>query len=397
MQRPYQLVIVGAGILGAATAREYLQRHPGHRVLVIEKEGEPASHQTGRNSGVIHAGVYYPPGSLKARYCKEGLEQTIAFCQDHNIPYLQCGKLIVATNPLEEERLGALFGRCQENGLDPQYLHATALKTAEPNIEGRAAILVRQTGIVDYARITRTMLGQAQSMGAEVQYKARVMALNETEHEMRIDTPHGSYRAERLVNCAGLMADRLIRLQGIATDFQIVPFRGEYYRLPSRFNQIVNHLIYPVPDPALPFLGVHLTPIIDGSVTVGPNAVLALAREGYDWSSINPADLLELCSFSGFWSLLWRYRQSGTLELGNSLFKSRYLAQVRKYCPQIGIDDLLPHRSGVRAQAVTASGELMHDFAFVQTARSLHLGNAPSPAATSAIPIARAIVDKLDG
>lgn len=393
--RAFDLIIVGAGILGAATAREYLLRYPGHRVLVLEKESQPASHQTGRNSGVIHAGVYYPPGSLKAQYCKEGLARTVAFCQEHDIPYLQCGKLIVATNPLEEERLLALFTRCQDNGLSPHFVDKTALKAMEPNIVGQAAILVKQTGIVDYARITRVLLQHATSLGAQVIFNAKVCAIEETDSAMLVVTQEGQYQGAQLVNCAGLMADRLIRMQGIDTDFKIVPFRGEYYRLAAHHNQIVQHLIYPVPDPALPFLGVHLTRMIDGSVTVGPNAVLALSKEGYDWSCVRVTDLLELCAFRGFWALLWRYRQSGLAELGNSLLKSRYLAQIRKYCPQITMADLLPYRSGVRAQAVNAKGELLHDFVFVETPRSLHLGNAPSPAATSAMPIAEAIVSKL--
>ncbi|GAA0348987.1 L-2-hydroxyglutarate oxidase [Bowmanella denitrificans] len=393
--KTYDLIVVGAGILGAACARHYLQCHPGKKVLIIEKESAPARHQTGRNSGVVHAGVYYAPGSLKAQYCREGLSETLAFCQAEDIPLLQCGKLIVATDSQEEIRLQALYQRSQDNGLHPQWMNANALRQTEQAISGRAAILVRDTAITDYTAITRRLLEKAIKAGAEIEYSAQVSDIHETAHEVQVSLHDGRrLLAEKLLNCAGLMADRLIQMQGLSTDFRILPFRGEYYRLPDKYNALVKHLIYPVPDPQLPFLGVHLTRMIDGSVTVGPNAVLALAREGYSWTHINVKDCWENLSYKGFWPLARQYWQSGLSEVRHSLFKSQYLKLVQKYCPQIQQHDLLPYRHGVRAQAVTESGELLHDFRFVHSERTLHVGNAPSPAATSAMPIARAVVSE---
>lgn len=394
-QRHYHLIIAGAGILGAACAREYLSRYPSHRVLIMEKDAAAARHQTGRNSGVIHAGVYYQPGSLKARYCREGLEQTLSFCRRYQVPFEQCGKLIVATNEAEQSRLETLYQLCQDNDLAPRKLSARRLKKLEPAITGLAAIGVTQTGITDYAALTRVLLALATDAGAEVLFNHQVSAISETGQGITVQAGGKYYRAEKLINCCGLYADHLIRLQGIETDFQIIPFRGEYFRLPQKYNQLVRHLIYPVPDPALPFLGVHLTRMIDGSVTIGPNAVLAMAREGYGWNQFSIRDVRQMLSFSGCWPLLKRYWRNGLKELYGSVNKQAYLRRVQAYCPQIRKTDLLPFRSGVRAQAVTDRGELMHDFKFIQTECTLHLGNAPSPAATSAIPIARAVIDKL--
>lgn len=394
----YDLIIAGAGILGAASAWQYLQRRPGSKVLVIDKESQPASHQTGRNSGVVHAGVYYPPGSLKARYCREGLEQTKAFCQQENIAWLQCGKLIVATDSCETSGLEALFLRSHENGLAPQWLDGNELKKREPAVRGEAAIFIKETAITDYPVITRSMLTKFENAGGCIQFNREVNEITEREGNILVTCADGqSVAATQFLNCAGLMADRLIAMQGLKTDFRILPFRGEYYQLPEKYNQIVNRLIYPVPDPQLPFLGVHLTRMIDGSVTAGPNAVLALAREGYSWSDVNLKDCWDSFTYKGFWPLAKRFWRSGFNEFQQSLRKSEYLKRVQKYCPQIQLEDLQPYRHGVRAQAVTESGELLHDFRFVQTPNTLHVGNAPSPAATSAIPIAKAVVEKLLG
>lgn len=389
------LIIAGAGIIGAATAREYLLRYPSHRVLVIEKESHPAQHQSGRNSGVIHAGVYYQPSSLKARYCREGLEQTLSYCRRHQVPYLQCGKLIVATNDEQQQGLESLYQRCVDNALSPQMLNAKKLREKEPAITGQAAMYVAQTGITDYALLTRTMLSQAEECGAEIIFNSAVSEITESGTGVSVVAGNKRYEAEKFINCSGLYADQLIRLQGIETDFQIIPFRGEYFRLANRFNQLIRHLIYPVPDPALPFLGVHLTRMIDGGISLGPNAVLAMAKEGYSWLEVDLQELKHILSFSGCWPLLKRYWRSGLTELYSSVSQKAYLRRVQAYCPQIRSADLLPYRSGVRAQAVSRSGELLHDFKFVQTDCTLHLGNAPSPAATSAMPIARAIIEKL--
>ena len=389
------IAIIGGGIVGAATAWRLKNKYPSKRIVLLEKEAAPARHQTGRNSGVIHAGVYYAPGSLKSRFCREGLKQTIAFCQQYELPYLQCGKLIVATNDTELERLSTLIERSRENGLETDVLDAQQMRSREPNIVGKGALLVKDTGITDYKAINQMMITQFEHAGGEVRYQSEVTSLIQTDKGAQVKTAEDTLHAGFLINCAGLYSDRLIRKMGLPCDFKIIPFRGEYYRLPERFNDIVNHLIYPVPDPEMPFLGVHLTRMIDGSVTVGPNAVLAMAREGYRKYLVNPSEFAETLAFPGFWRLVKQHWRSGFDEFKNSVSASGYLKLVQKYCPKVTLADLLPHPSGVRAQAVTDQGELLHDFRFVDSEFSLHIGNAPSPAATSAIPIADSIVDKL--
>ena len=389
------VVIVGAGIIGAATAWKISQQYPKKRVLVLEKEAGCAQHQTGRNSGVIHAGVYYQPGSLKAKYCKAGLAATVDFCKRFGVDYLQCGKLIVATDPIESERMEALYQRSKDNQLDTRLINGQELTQLEPNIVGLGGILVKDTGIVDYKGMTRTMLDMFQASGGQVVYGQQVTDINELSTGVDVTTNLQRFRCKTLINCAGLLSDRLIDLQGLEKDFQIIPFRGEYFRLPGKYNQIVNHLIYPVPDPAMPFLGVHLTRMIDGTVTVGPNAVLAMAREGYSKTEFNFEDMWQTLSYKGFWPLISKHLKSGLSEAKNSVFKRAYLKRVQKYCPKIGIEDLLPYPSGVRAQAVTETGELLHDFKFVESEHSLHVGNAPSPAATSALPIADSILSRI--
>lgn len=390
--KQFDIAIIGGGIVGAATALQLLQAYPKKRIVLLEKEASAARHQTGRNSGVIHAGVYYQPGSLKAKYCREGLQRTIRYCSQHNLPYLQCGKMIVATNDIEAQRMQALFNRCQENQLSPEMLDADQLVKREPNVSGVGAIWVQDTGIVDYIKLTAHFLAQFTHLGGEVLYSREVTGLTEQAASIDITTSQGRIQSEFLVNCGGLQSDRLATLLGLELDFEIIPFRGEYYLLPPHHNDVVNHLIYPVPDPALPFLGVHLTRMIDGTVTVGPNAVLALGREAYAKTDVNFKDLAQMFTFPGMFPMLKNNLSSGINELKNSIFKQGYLKLVQKYCPQIQLADLLPYRSGIRAQAVGKDGALIHDFKFVNSQRSLHVGNAPSPAATSALPIADAIV-----
>ncbi|UAA40499.1 L-2-hydroxyglutarate oxidase [Paraneptunicella aestuarii] len=388
------ICIVGGGIVGAATALKLQQAYPDKRIVLLDKESSAARHQTGRNSGVIHAGVYYPPGSLKAQYCREGLQRTIQYCQQYHLPYDQCGKLLVATNELEMERMQGLYQRCLDNELSPELLDAKQLKQREPNITGLGAIWVKDTGIVDYVKLTEHMLQQFQSKGGVVKFNTQVTDLVESNDGIKVHANGQVSQTGFLVNCAGLQSDRLIAMLGLETDFEIVPFRGEYYLLAEKHNQVVNHLIYPIPDPELPFLGVHLTRMIDGTVTVGPNAVLALGREAYAKTDVNIADVTQMMRFPGMWPMLKNNLKSGLNEMKNSLFKSGYLSLVQKYCPSIEKADLLPYRSGIRAQAVSKTGQLIHDFKFVTSTRSLHVGNAPSPAATSAMPIADAIYDK---
>ena len=393
----YDVIVIGGGIVGTCTAWQLKRRYPEKRVLLLEKEDELALHQTGRNSGVIHAGVYYQPGSLKARFCREGNTATVAFCREHGIAHEVCGKLLVATSPLELSRMRQLYERAKINRLSPQWLNSGQLTSTEPNIRGLGAFLVRTTGIVDYRAVTGKMAAVFRAMGGKIEFGARVLGLRENSDEIQVDCGGRRFRGRFLIACAGLMADRVVDLLGIRRRFQIIPFRGEYYRLPAEKNRIIKHLIYPIPDPDLPFLGIHLTRMISGEVTVGPNAVLALKREGYQKTAVSPRDLLEMTVWPGFWRVLRDNAVSGLMEYKNSLLKPGYLAQVRKYCPQVNLSDLMPYRAGVRAQAVAKDGTLIHDFLLVETARSVHVCNAPSPAATSSIPIAAHIIDRLQG
>ena len=395
----YDYIIIGGGIVGVSTAWQLKQQLPHKRILLLEKEDGYSQHQTGHNSGVIHAGVYYAPDSLKAKFCREGVAATIDFCHQNGVPYKQCGKLLVATNAIEYERMEALYQRCIENQLNIEWLDAEQLKIREPNIMGVSGILVKTTGIVDYQMITTKMAEQFEAIGGEALLQHEVISMQENEDciDISVDTPKGNQQFETkfLITCSGLMADRTTKMLGIETDFQIIPFRGEYYQLAPKHNDIVNHLIYPIPDPDLPFLGVHLTRMIDGTVTVGPNAVQGWKREGYGKINISLRDILDMLSFSGFWHVLRKNWKSGLKETKNSWFKSGYLKEVQKYCPQLTLDDLKPYPAGVRAQAVLQDGTLVHDFLFAESARSLHVCNAPSPAATSAIPIGGYICEKV--
>lgn len=392
--RDADVVIVGGGIVGVATAWELTRRYPGLSVILLEKEDRLAAHQSGHNSGVIHAGVYYAPGSLKARFCREGSEATYRFSREHGIRVDPCGKLIVATSALEEERLGALRQRAVENGLQPEMLDRAALRATEPNIDGVAGMLIRRSGIADYPAIVRKMAELVQAAGGDIRLNTVVTGMHEAADGVTIETGEGTVRAGHAILCGGLMADRLAAMCGVELDFRIIPFRGEYFLLPPARNDIVKHLIYPVPDPDLPFLGVHLTRMIDGSVTVGPNAILALAREGYRWRDVDLGDLASTVAFPGFWKMLYEHRCASVSELWGSLSRKRYLDLCRKYCPSLTLEDLTPYPAGVRAQAVLRDGTLVHDFLIRPSRRTLHVCNAPSPAATSAMPISAHLVDQ---
>ncbi len=388
-------LVIGGGIVGLSTAMQLARAYPDATVRVLEKEDRLAAHQSGHNSGVIHAGVYYAPGSLKAKFCRVGVDATIAFCTRHQISFEQCGKLLVATTPIELERMDALEERCRANGLDPERLSAGQLKEREPNITGLGALFVRVTGIVDYPAMARAMAKELQDAGGDVVLNSTVTGIAEGPDTVSVATSTGLYEARQLVMCGGLQADRLAKMAGVDVDFQIVPFRGEYYRLNARHNAIIKHLIYPIPDPDLPFLGVHLTRMIDGSVTVGPNAVLGFAREGYPKGSFDAGDVLSMLGFSGFWKVMGKNLRSGITEFRNSLSKQRYLKLCQKYAPGLTLDDLEPYPAGIRAQAVMQDGTLVHDFLIKQTPRTLHVCNAPSPAATSSLPIGDHLVSLL--
>jgi L-2-hydroxyglutarate oxidase len=388
----YEFCVIGGGVVGLATARELLLRRPGSAVLVLEKESEPASHQTGHNSGVIHAGVYYAPGSLKARLCREGNQQTKEFCRAHNIPIEICGKLIVATTDVELQRLRDLRLRCLANEIEVDEVSAGELRVLEPRIAGRAALLVRSTGIVDYRRVGAALSEEIRRLGGEVRTGTEVLQINERDAEVEVTlSSEERIRTAQLIACAGLQSDRLAKIAGLKVELQIIPFRGEYFRLPVDKSGLVRHLIYPVPDPTLPFLGVHLTRMIGGELTVGPNAVLGFSREGYGHFSFNARDTFDTLRFPGFWKVLRQHWRSAMREMRGSIVRSHYLRECQKYCPELELDDLLPYRAGIRAQAVLRDGTLVHDFLFADSARMVHVLNAPSPAATAAIPIGRMI------
>ena len=391
----YDIALIGGGIVGVSTAWKLKQCYPNATILLIEKESSLAKHQTGHNSGVVHAGVYYKPGSLKAEFCKRGATQTFAFCQEHALPYEKCGKLLVATDIIEYERMEALEERCSQNGIATQRLSEMELKKIEPSIKGFAALLVPTTGITDYKKITLKMAELFTALGGVIKAGFEVKTLRETADEVHIQLGGNTIDAKYIVACGGLMADRLAKMMQIDIDFQIVPFRGEYYQLPTIYNKIITHLIYPIPDPELPFLGVHMTRMIDGSVTVGPNAVVGWKREGYGSINLDLKDIFEMIKFPGFWKLVCTNSKSGLHEIRDSLYKAGYLNRVRKYCPSLTISDLYPYPAGIRAQAVKRNGSLVHDFLFAESERSLHVCNAPSPAATSAIPIGNYLCKKV--
>ncbi|MFC9994398.1 L-2-hydroxyglutarate oxidase [Nocardia sp. NPDC127526] len=392
----YDYCVIGGGIVGVATAHRLLERHPGASLLLLEKADELAVHQTGHNSGVIHSGIYYAPGSLKARLCRQGAAWTKEFAAAHDIPFQECGKLLVATDSAEYARMLALYERSATNDVEVELLDAAELMRREPRVTGVGALFVPSTGIIDYTRVTRVLAQQVQAAGGELVLGAEITAISENSDAVTVSGPTGSWRAARLVVCAGLQADRLARLAGLRIDLRIVPFRGEYYQLPPHRKDLVRTLIYPIPDPELPFLGVHLSPTIDGELTVGPNAVLGLAREGYRKGSVDVRDAREILGFRGFHRVAAANVRTGLREMRNSLFKRGYLAECRRYCPELTVADLLPREAGIRAQAVLRDGTLVHDFLLERTPRSVHVLNAPSPAATSALPIAAHIAAQFD-
>jgi L-2-hydroxyglutarate oxidase len=391
----YDHCIIGAGIVGMATAAAILERRPGAGVVVIEKEKSLGFHQTGHNSGVIHSGIYYEPGSLKARFCRAGAAATKRIAQEHNIGFQTCGKLLVATDERELALMAALEDRAAINQITVERLDAVELRRREPAVRGLGALFVPETGIVDYVAITEALAEQVRRAGGEIVTGTAVTGLREESGCVHVESVDRDRVARSVVACAGLQADRVARMAGIETRFQIVPFRGEYFRLPPSRNDIVRHLIYPVPDPELPFLGIHLTRTTDGGVTVGPNAVLGLSREGYRKGSFSRHDVATYVRFPGMWRVARRHARTGLREIRNSVSRRAYLAACRKYCPELTLDDLGAEPAGIRAQAVLRDGTLVHDFLLVETARTLHVCNAPSPAATSALPIAADIAERV--
>lgn len=390
----YEIVVIGGGIVGLATALALSARWPLLRMLLVEKAEGPAAHQTGHNSGVIHSGIYYKPGSLKARLCVAGARRMVAFCQENGIPYDLCGKLIVATTPGEIERLDELYRRGDANGVPGlRRLSPSELREVEPFATGLAALHVPGTGIVDYRQVAARMVELLRSRGVEVRFGTEVTGAETDGQGYRLLTGQGPLHARRVINCAGLHSDRVARLMGVQPGLQIVPFRGEYYHLRPGAGEKVRGLIYPVPDPSLPFLGVHLTRMIGGGVEAGPNAVLALAREGYSWGRLDLADLREVIGYRGFRSLARRWWRTGLFECYRSFSKGAFVRSLQRLMPALRPGDLAPGGAGVRAQAVAPDGKLVDDFCIVAAAGALHVLNAPSPAATASLAIGDYLAD----
>ncbi|MFJ7151293.1 L-2-hydroxyglutarate oxidase [Streptomyces sp. NPDC100445] len=382
------VLVIGGGIVGLSTAYAITRAAPGTRVTVLEKEPGPARHQTGRNSGVIHSGIYYRPGSLKARYAVRGAAEMVKFCAEYGIAHAVTGKLIVATAREELPRLHALVQRGRENGIPVRELGPAQISEYEPEVRGLAAIHVGTTGVCDFVGVARAL---ARASGAEIRYGARVVRVDRRpERGVAVLTTTGDVvRARVLVNCAGLHCDEVARLTGDDPEVRIVPFRGEYYELAR--PELVRGLVYPVPDPAFPFLGVHLTRGVDGSVHVGPNAVPALAREGYGWGVVRPRELAGTVAWPGSWAIARRHWRYGAGELRRSVSKGAFLEAVRRLLPGVEAGDLVRAPAGVRAQAVLRDGTLVDDFLIKEGARTVHVLNAPSPAATASLPIGREV------
>ncbi len=391
----YDFAIVGGGIVGLSTGMELTQRYPKAKILVLEKEDRWAVHQTGHNSGVIHSGIYYKPGSFKAKFAREGSRSMVEFCQKHGIEHDICGKVIVATKKVELPLLDNLFQRGLDNGLAIHKIGPEELKEIEPHVKGLAAIRVPMAGIVNYKQVSETYASIIASHGGELRLSTRVVKIVETSNGVEIETNKGSFRANYIINCAGLHSDRVARSGGMNTDMKIVPFRGEYYEIKPEKRYLVKHLIYPVPNPAFPFLGVHYTRMIGGHVEAGPNAVLAFKREGYRKTDFNLKDLSEVLAYPGFWKIAAKYWREGMEEYVRSFSKAAFVRSLQELIPEIQSEDLEPAPAGIRAQALKSDGTLVDDFHIISGKNSIHVCNAPSPAATASIQIGKAVVDRI--
>jgi L-2-hydroxyglutarate oxidase LhgO len=388
-----KVAIIGGGIVGLATAYQLLLRFPATQLLLLEKEAGAAHHQTGNNSGVLHCGLYYKPGSAKAQLAVQGIRRMVEFCAEHNVPYELCGKIVVATDAEELPRLQALFERGVANGLQGlQLLGPEQIRELEPHAAGLAAIRVPQEGIVDYVAAANAMVGCIREGGGEIRFSSQVLKLQQGK-AWTICTTSGDYEADFIINCAGLHCDRISKMAGNHDPTRIVPFRGEYYKLTEQREYLVRNLIYPVPDPKFPFLGVHFTRLIHGGIEAGPNAVLALAREGYRRTDFSLRDFVETVTYRGFWKFFLRYPSMCVAEVRRSLSKALFCRSLQRLVPEIRIDDLAQGGAGVRAQALSPSGDLVQDFYFVRQPRGLHVLNAPSPAATACLAIADRIIE----
>jgi len=395
-EREADLLIIGAGIVGLATALEAMRRFPDMRLVVVEKEDHVAAHQTGHNSGVIHSGLYYKTGSLKARNCVAGAASMKRFCQEQGVPFEECGKLVVATTPEEVPRLEQLHQRGIANGVPGlRMLVRGQFREIEQHCSGIRALQVPTTGIVDYTVVAHKYAELVERAGGQVVLDAKVVGLRDDGQSNIVETKAGAFRARYIVNCAGLYSDAVARMAGVPTDLEIVPFRGEYYEVKPERRHLVKALIYPVPDPRFPFLGVHFTRRVNGSVEAGPNAVLALCREGYTGAGIDLSEATETLRFPGFWKMARKYWRMGLAEQYRSVVKTAFVKSLQNMVPEMQESDLAPGGSGVRAQAVDRNGNLLDDFHFVHRGRMIHVCNVPSPAATASLEIGKEIVDML--
>lgn len=391
----YDYVIIGGGIVGLATGMALVQRHPGCSVVVAEKESVWAKHQTGHNSGVIHSGIYYKPNSYKARFAIEGSRLIPEFCRAHGIDHDVCGKIIVATEEWELPLLDNLYQRGLAHGLAVRKIGPEQIREIEPHCAGRAAIRVPTTGICDFKAVSQAYAKIIQEQGGELRLNCRVTSIVNEGSESILQTTAGDLRARFIINCGGLHCDRVARLDGVNPDAKIVPFRGEYYELVPEKRYLCKHLIYPVPNPAFPFLGVHFTRMTDGNIHCGPNAVLALKREGYTWGDVSLRDMWDSLTYRGFWKLAGRHLRDGLHEIWRSLNKAAFTRSLQRLIPEVQQQDLIPSHAGVRAQALLPDGKMVDDFLIVRGQRSVHVLNAPSPAATASIPIGREIAGQV--
>lgn len=387
----YDFVIIGGGIVGLASGMALGRRYPDARILVLEKENHWAHHQTGNNSGVIHSGIYYKPGSFKAKFCRDGSRSMVEFCQEHGIAHEVCGKVIVATEAEQLPLLENLYQRGLANGLNVTKISAEEVKEVEPHVSCLAGIRVRTTGIVDYKQVCYKYAELIRSQGGELRLNTKVEKIRETSTGQILETNNGTFETRFTINCAGLHSDRVAKLGNVDPKAKIVPFRGEYYELIPEKRYLVKTLIYPVPNPAFPFLGVHFTRMIDGSVHAGPNAVLSLKREGYKKTDFDLRDFAEVMTYPGFWKLAAKHADEGIQEIIRSFSKAAFVRSLQKLIPEVQAEDLVPTHAGVRAQALMNDGKLVDDFLIVAGRNAIHVCNAPSPAATSSLEIGKAV------
>lgn len=393
----YDVAIIGGGIVGLATAYEYQHKNPTKKIIIIDKESDLAAHQTGNNSGVIHSGIYYKPGSLKALNCRLGIHKLLKFCDKNGIEYELCGKVIVATSEKEIPALNELYVRGIKNGIpDLKMLDEAELREIEPHVTGIKGIHSPATGIIDYKQVCAICADIIEKNNGEIKLNTKVIGLNNKNNENIIITNRGDFKAERIINCAGLYSDRIAKLTESNIEVRIIPFRGEYYQIKEDKKYLVNNLIYPVPNPKFPFLGVHFTRRIDGLVEAGPNAVLAFAREGYKKYNINLKDLSEILLYPAFWKLGKQYWKIGSAEMIRSYSRKLFVSALRKLIPEINNSDIVSGGSGVRAQALTVDGKLLDDFKIIRNGKIVQVLNAPSPAATSAFSIAENIISYIE-